>query len=142
MKKDNDILQNGKNPYGVPDGYFESLRKRLDSIPCESVGEAGIGLWTRFRPYAALAACFVAAFLVGNAVLRNTAGDIRSSDQIYYEFLTSEVMAGTGPEDIYRIGQVDSAESETLSDEDVINYLLATGAQPEHIEYVRLAVLK
>lgn len=142
MKKDNDILQNGKNPYGVPDGYFESLRERLDSIPSEGVGESGIGLWTRVRPYAALAACFVAAFLVGNAILRNTAGDIRSSDQIYYEFLTSEVMAGTGPEDIYRIGQVDSAESETLSDEDVINYLLATGAQPEHIEYVRLAALK
>ncbi len=35
MKKDNDILQNGKNPYGVPDGYFESLRERLDSIPSE-----------------------------------------------------------------------------------------------------------
>ena len=44
------------NIYKVPDGYFDSLQKRLEAIPSQHTEErapvVAMPLWTRVRPYA------------------------------------------------------------------------------------------
>ena len=61
------------NIYKVPDGYFDSLQKRLEAIPSQHTEERApvvvMPLWTRVRPYVALAACMLMAFFIGNFFL-------------------------------------------------------------------------
>ena len=81
MDQSKNIFNNvGKAAFDVPEGYFESLRGRLEAIPAGN--GPGTGAMGRITPYLALAACFVAIMLVGNLVLRSTAGDDIMTD--YY----------------------------------------------------------
>ena len=128
-----DILDDlNRNPYSVPDGYFERLKGRLNEIAVSSVDTVPRSLWQRIRPYAALAACFAASFLIGNAILRKTAPKASSLDQFYKELLYSDLIPVTQP---YAIFEMEDEEMET-SDEDIVNYLIETGVSAELIAYV------
>ena len=132
MNTDKEIFEKiGKGSYGIPDGYFNDLKTRLAAIPDEKKA-VDPGFWMRVRPYAALAACFTAILLAGNAVLHNTALKQKSADQYQSEISYADMISITRPEIIYTEMDYDHAD---ISDEDIINYLIETGATMEHLAY-------
>ncbi len=135
MRKNNEIFKDaGKALFNVPEGYFNDLKARLDGIPGTNAGN--VGVMQRLKPYLALAACFLAIMCVGNLVLRNTA-DRGMAGDYYNEAAYADLM--TMPEDAFHA--VLSAQ-DTISDEDVVNYLISSGTSAELIEYTRLIAKK
>lgn len=142
MDKNSSILDNLKaqgTPYKVPDGYFDNLRARLDSIPSAQRGvEADTpetvvvmpSLWTRVRPYIAMAAAFLILVTAGTAILKTTSGRITVSDEEYIQL--ASLLPVTDP---YAIYYDDYAEDDELSGEDIVNYLIETGVSLEQLAY-------
>lgn len=133
MNMEKDILENiGNATFKVPEGYFESLQERLGRIPSGQDSLDG-GIWTKVRPYVALAACFLVAFAIGTAILRTTASRT-DPDQLYKETIFAEMVSVPQPE-AYFFGLEE--ETSTLSNEDIINFLIDTGVSAEQIEFTR-----
>ena len=130
MEIGNDIFEKiGKPSMGVPEGYFDSLKSRLESIPSAKVSHPGV--WAGMRPYLALAASFAAIVLIGNAVLRDTVKN-QPADPFYSEDSYADMISITNPEILYNESEYDMEE---LSDEDIINYLIESGVRTEHLAY-------
>lgn len=118
-----------KNDIRVPDGYFEDLQARLSAIPGTSAaGQAPHGI-RRLAPYAAVAASMLLAVTVGNWILQRTA--VRDVQGDYDSMLIAEVL-GSDNLDFYL--EEDSGV-ESLSDEDIVNYLIASGTTVEQLNY-------
>ena len=131
MRTGKDIFENiGKDRPNVPEGYFDDLKARLNSIPVESA-TAHPGPWSRVRPYLALAASFAAIVLIGNAILKDTTKS-QSADQFYGENSYADIVSITNPEIFYNVEEFDV---EDISDDDIINYLIETGVRAEHLAY-------
>ena len=91
MEIGNDIFEKiGKPSMGVPEGYFDGLKSRLESIPSAKVSKPGI--WAGMRPYLALAASFAAIVLIGNAVLRDTVKS-QPADPFYGEDSYADIIS-------------------------------------------------
>jgi len=133
MDNRKDILEEiGRTPYKVPEGYFQNLKDRLDQIPSEAGNVVQPSFWQRTRPYVALAASFAAALVIGTFILRNTTGsEVQEASSLYEELYYSDLIPITQPETVF----MDSEYEETLSEDDVISYLLASGASAERIQY-------
>lgn len=117
----------------VPKNYFEELEARLGAIPdSHRIGSPAL----RLKPYLALAACFTAIMLVGNAVLRSTMTDSPQSDFYNNEFAYVSLLQA----DEYLSTESDMQDS--ISDEDVVNYLIDSGTSTELIEYAGLTAQK
>ena len=130
MEIGKDILEKvGKPSMGVPEGYFDGLKTRLASIPSQR--EAVPSPWVRVRPYLAMAAGFAAILVAGNAILRNTALS-QPSGTDPFESSYAEMITLTSPETLYDIMEY---ETEEISEEDIINYLIESGARPEQLAY-------
>lgn len=138
MAKKKDILDHasiGGMPYNVPDGYFENLQARLSVIPAEhpleEVCEHRPALWTRLRPYLALAAAFIFMVVAGTGILKLSTKSLNSTlDSSYDLYSYASDILRTDPYVFY-----DSAEYESPTDEDIAEYLLNTGVPVEHIYY-------
>ena len=128
MKSEKDIF----NSYGVPDGYFEGLKCRLGSISQEKVPSAGTVAWTHVQPYLSLAAGFAAVLVAGTAILKNTAMKHQSTDQLLNENSYADMIAVTHPESFMNVQEY---EHESLSEEDIINYLIESGTEMEYLAY-------
>ena len=135
MSDKKDILETpglNRRPYTVPDGYFADLQSRLMKIPQEApaVEEQPakvISLWDKLRPYAALAACFVAIVAVGTAVLRTPKTD--TEDAQYEQLVLADLIPHSDPYFIY----VDEDETESeLTDEELIDYLMDNNVQIDY----------
>ena len=127
MEIGKDILEKvGKPSMGVPEGYFDSLKSRLESIPSTEVSHRLD--WGKVRPYLALAASFAAVLVIGNSVLRHTA----SPDPGSFESSYVEMVSFTSPSTIYNVLE---PEAEEVTDEDIINYLIESGVNPERVAY-------
>ena len=125
MSKRNDII--------TPEGYFENLQARLSEIPARP---ARVSPVHRLAPYVAIAASFVAVMLVGNAILGRTAAPAEDDTWTYVSYLADALDPDGGvPIDMvdYYLGD---EESEGLSAEDIMNYLLADGISVEHLAYL------
>ena len=120
----------GKDAYSVPEGYFDSLKERLETIPRGRTVDSR--MWMRLRPYLAMAASFAAILLIGNAVLRNTALKNQPTDQFYNEDSYAELILLNQPGSFYNAMEY---EHEDLSDEDIINYLIESGTEMEYLAY-------
>ena len=113
----------------TPEGYFEDLQDRLLAIPRQAAAPRGI---RRLTPYAAFAASIAAAVLIGNFVLRQTAVPAEDDGWTYLSYLTQVLDPDGG-------SLVDGdawAEESALSEDDIVNYLLADGISVEHLNYV------
>lgn len=116
------------NPIDVPEGYFDSLRTRLEAIPHEERAERGV--WEKLMPYASLAACFAVLTLAGNAVLHRTIEEKASSEdeELYYAGLSNsfqnELLLGNEVID------------EPVSEDDIINYLIESSVSEQSIAYL------
>lgn len=126
---------NHDNMYKVPQGYFENLNSRLSMIPAmEQMEEQAVTPWTRLRPVVALAASIAALVVCGSAVLNFTSGKGgAASDTDYFEY-AYYMIPETDPYSLY-----DETLAETLapsvSEEDLINYLIETGVSVEQLGY-------
>ncbi len=134
MQEKSDIFNGtGKSAFKVPEGYFEGLKARLDTIP---VTRRTISPMRRMMPYLSLAACFLAILLVGNVILSGTAGK-GAANELYNEFAYITMLQA----DEYLHAEGDEQE-DALSDEDVVNYLIDSGTSAELIEYAGLIAKK
>ena len=126
MSKRNDIT--------TPEGYFENLQQRLSEIPARPVRVSPVH---RLAPYAAIAASFLVAVLLGNAVLRRTA-PVSDEDETwtYVSYLADALDPdGAAMMDFYDY-YGEEEEQQGLSAEDIVNYLLADGISVEHLNYL------
>ncbi len=137
LENDNILKDVGKIRYDVPEGYFDSLRERLEFIPSMS-GRPAFSTLRRMKPYLALAACLIVAVLTGNAILRSTAGDTVRYDY-YDEMAYADLIPVTQPDEVFMTA---APEWESITEDDVISYLISSGASPEMIEYSRLIAKK
>ena len=119
-----------KNDILVPEGYFGDLETRLSAIPSQrAAGKAPRGV-RRFAPYAAIAASMLLAVTVGNWILQRTA--VRDVQGDYDSMLVAEVL-GTDELDYYF---QEENRVDFLSDEDIVDYLIAAGTTVEQLNYV------
>jgi len=142
MDKNRNILDELKaqgRPYGTPEGYFESLRSRLDAIPSEMKGEDAAptkvvaipSLWTKVRPYVAMAAAFLILVTAGTAILRTTTKSITMSEDEYMQI--ASILPVTDPYAIDNDSYTDGEEE--ISGDDIVNYLIETGVSLEQLAY-------
>ena len=94
-----------KNPFKVPEGYFESLSGRVLSQLPERVNESPrkISLWARVQPWMYMAAMFCGIALILNLVYHSphqpasqglnliSSADMEDFYQYYEEQLTSSI---------------------------------------------------
>ncbi len=125
-----------KNIYGVPPGYFDSLRTRLHRIPLEGGEEVEeVTAWTQIRPLMALAASMAVLFVCGTFVLKfsssGTGSPSGESDYMEYAYM---ITPNTDPYAIYSGAPSVISDASTTS-EDIINYLIETGVSLEQISY-------
>ena len=128
-----------KNIYKVPDGYFEGLQKRLEAIPSEhtkvSTPAVTVPLWTRIRPYVALAACMLMAFVVGDFFLgRNSAP--APAEFGLEDYYMADLVPVTNPYAIYDDAPMELYTPESSSEDDVLQYLISSGTSVDYIAYL------
>jgi hypothetical protein len=121
-----------RNDISTPAGYFEDLQQRLEGIPArKQVSPSGI--MVRLTPYVAIAASFLVAVMIGNAILRQTAVPAEDDPWTYVSYLADAL-------DPDGAALVDMAaweeEEEGLYPEDIVNFLLADGISVEHLNYL------
>ncbi|MCX6252998.1 MAG: hypothetical protein NTV31_00800 [Bacteroidia bacterium] len=127
MKELNEIP--GKNPFRVPDNYFEEVNRKIISATSGYNQEVKkVGLCNRFRPYFLVAASVTGFILLSYTAIKLLTPE-RNNSQV------SEIMYEESPElfinDIDILSLEESAASLVLSEEgpevdkkDIIDYLL------------------
>ena len=124
-----------RNDITTPEGYFGDLQARLLEIPARQQ-PVRVGTVHRLAPYVAIAASFLAVVLMGNAILNRTATPAEDDTWSYVSYLADALDPdGAVPIDMagYYLGD---EESEGLSAEDIMNYLLADGISVEQLAYL------
>jgi hypothetical protein len=127
MKKLNDIPV--KNPFKVPDNYFEEVNRKIISVTSDSDKEVRkISIYNRFRTSLLIAASVAGLILISYSTIKLLTHDKRNSQ-------VSEVLHEMNPDmymnDIDLSSLEEDASSLVLSDEgpdvskkDIIDYLL------------------
>jgi len=128
-----------KNIYSVPEGYFDQLQKRLEAIPSQhpevSAPVVPVSLWTRVRPYVALAACMLMAFFVGNFFLGRN--QVQAPTEIgLSDYYMADLVPVTNPYAIYDDAPMDLYVPESSSEDDVLQYLISSGTSVDYIAYL------
>jgi hypothetical protein len=118
-----------KSDISTPEGYFENLQERLLAIPVRQT-EATPSTTTkirRFAPYLAYAASLALLLAVGTSVLRKTATTPAVQEDPYWDYV-AYLSDALDPD-----GYFEYVEAEPLSDEDIVNYLLASNVSLEQL---------
>jgi len=136
MEENKNILESvelRQNPYSVPEGYFENLRPRLHVVTEERT--AAPSVWTRFMPYAALAASFAIIVAVGTAILRPTTAVSPEQASFDYALLAPR----TNPYSVYDAAALDEDEEGynygEYTNDDIVQFLIESGISVENIAY-------
>ena len=124
--QDNDRLKKDGNlkemPFLLPEGYMESLRKELKTIPHRNTKK--IPIFNRILPYVSLAAAFAMIVAIGGFILeKTTQQDLSYEDYIVF----SDDMTNT------LLYDTDELYADALSDDDIIEYLIYTGVEIEEL---------
>ena len=124
MNKGNNILEPiGKGTWKVPEGYFDSLKDRLYTIPEMESERRRISWFTKMRPYFALAAAFAAILVAGTLILRSTIHSEASEDDIYYNLMVADLI----PVTMEYSSLDDGLSQENVPEEEIIEYLINSG---------------
>lgn len=136
-----DILQSSKDlkktPFTVPEGYFDTLK--AEARKCCEPQYVHVNLWTRLTPYAAIAAMFLFIMVLGNVFIQReeTASEISETDTLMSEYEDYLVYNGTDADiSIYYLSEEDP-ESYEADYDDIIEYLIYTGASEDYVEYYK-----
>lgn len=130
-------MNKNSNIYGVPEGYFEQLQSRLVNIPAQQEQPVKVvPLFSKVKPYIALAASFVMAFCLGNFILGRSSKPIQ--DEITFEDICyADLIPVTNPYMIYDDSPYAAyGQQETPSEDDILEYLVSTGASVDYIAYL------
>lgn len=117
MKNERNILDNPElksTPFIIPEGYFEGLKTDLKMIPKQLEKQTKVVKWKTFIRFASIAAV-VAALITAGAVFLD-----KSNDDTGFTVIQEET-------DYF-------ADLESLTEEDIIEYLISTGIELEDIE--------
>lgn len=115
-----------RTPCSVPEGYFASLQDRLQAIPERD--RKVVPLWSKARPYVALAACLAVAVLVGNSFFGRSAQPAGDAE---YMQLLSEIPY-TDPYSVFQ----ETEDAEEYSQEFLADYIIETCMSAEELEYL------
>lgn len=118
-----------KNDISTPDGYFGDLQMRLSEIPRRQSAPSGIH---RLSPYLAFAASLVAVVMLGNFILRQTVRPAEDDTWVFVSYLADAL----DPDGAALVDMAAWEEENTLSEEDIVNYLIADGISVEYLNYV------
>lgn len=118
MKNERNILKDNtelkSTPFTVPEGYFEGLKAELKTIPKQQAKPAKIVKWQPFIRFASIAAVVAALITAGAFFLGKDGEDagftVIQEEANYY------------------------ADLQSLTEEDIIEYLISTGVELEDIE--------
>lgn len=141
MRKFDDILSGAEElrqmPYSVPEGYFEGLEAKVRSrISDEEGSTRAVGRTRSFPkrliPYlsAAAVAVVVAIGLTLGSLGRKTVVPESGLEDSDYVFYYTELIPVTEPEAIYYSY---NSVSEDLSYDDIVEYLLESGADVDDL---------
>lgn len=131
-----------RNCYEVPEGYFDDLRARMSSIP-QGSGQAARNKSGRLdlTPYLALAACFAVMFAVGSAILRSTGSEMEPAESWdAYEEVYADLASMEHPYMMWQ--EYNAADEDQMDDEDIIDYLIESGASAEVMEMMENQMFK
>ena len=120
---------NRKNDIKTPKGYFGDLQGRLLEIPARTQRVSPV---RRLAPYFAYAASLLVAVMLGNALLRKTSAPVEDDGWTYVSYLADAL----DPDGTVYYDDAWTSDEEGLSEEDIINYLIADGISVEHLNYV------
>lgn len=112
-----------KNDISTPQGYFDQLQQRLMDLPGR---EARPTVIQRVSPWLAYAASLAILVAVGNFVLRKAAAPAEEDTGWDYVAWLAQSL---DPD-----GVIELTEPSTLSDEDILSYLLADNLSVEQLE--------
>lgn len=134
-ENEKDILQDiklKKNPYSVPEGYFDALKTQARKY-AEPTKIVRVNFWTRLAPYAGIAAMFLFVLVLGKVFVNNSQDDLTAEQtESYEDFLVFSDISSDIPMQ-YLAEEVGSEEA--IDYEDIIEYLIYIGATEEYIEY-------
>ena len=122
-----------RNDISTPEGYFGNLQERLLEIPARP---ARVSTVRRLAPYVAIAASFLVAVILGNAILRTTTSPSPEDDTWSYVSYLADALDPDGASLFDEVDWEMDQEESGLSEEDIINYLLADGISVEHLNYL------
>lgn len=111
-----------RHPYNVPEGYFEDFQAKMSRMVRES-RTVPVSTWMRVKPYVALAASFLLLLGIGSFLLRSVTPESEETLLAAYE----EVLPNSDEEFIW----LAQYEEDTLSDEDIAEYLDYIGTSVE-----------
>lgn len=124
-----------RNDISAPEGYFDALQQRLLEIPARKQ-HSPAGILVRLTPYVAIAASFLVAVMIGNAILRQTAVPAEDDTWTYVSYLADAL----DPDGVALVDGAGWEEEEALEDglspDDIVNFLLADGISVEHLNYL------
>ena len=107
---------------------------RLSEIPAQP---ARVSPVRRLAPYAAIAASFLVAVMLGNFILGRTASPSADDDTWTYVSYLADALDPDGAALVDMYDEWDGLEEEEgLSAEDIVNYLVADGISVEHLNYL------
>ena len=113
-----------KNDISVPEGYFENLEQSLGRIPRQEVRPTVL---QKVSPWLAYAASLAILATLGNFIFRQSsaAPAWEDEDWDYISYLSRSL----DPD-----GMIELKEDEQLTQEDIMNYLLASNISVEQLE--------
>ena len=111
-----------RNDISTPEGYFQQLEQRLQVLPTREVKPTVI---QRISPWIAYAASLAVLAAAGNFVFGRAAKAADDSGWDYIAYLSQSL----DPD-----GQIELMEPPTLSEEEVISYLMASNLSVEQLE--------
>ncbi len=113
-----------KNDISVPEGYFENLEQSLGRIPRQEVRPTVL---QKVSPWLAYAASLAILATLGNFIFRQSsaAPAWEDEDWDYISYLSRSL----DPD-----GMIELKEDEELTQEDIMNYLLASNISVEQLE--------
>lgn len=118
-----------KMPFRVPDNYFDGVGKSVRSR-LAARRPLKTSLTRRILPYVS-AAAVLAVVMTGAILIRmeNRYSLLKEMDSFYR---TADLIPVTDPASIYFSSYEE--DSDGLSEEDIINYLVYTGVEPEEFD--------
>lgn len=112
-----------KNDIFVPEGYFQNLEQKLSRIPQQEVRPSTL---QKVSPWIAYAASLVILASVGGFIFRKSAEPVLQ-EEYSWDYL-SYLSRSLDPD-----GMLELEESSELTDEDIVNFLLADNISVELI---------
>ena len=126
---DTDILKETRElkemPFSVPENYFDGLKASLKMIPQQTESVASSRL--RLGRLIAMAASFALLIAAGSFFLGRNSHEDFLSEEDYLVYADDMTIAIEEESDQF-------AEAWSMTDEDIIEYLLATGIEVEEVE--------